>query len=58
MFFTKIATWINETPTNHALTDLYDAINGNYPPGITFIGRPAIGGYFAVLALEGLTDLY
>lgn len=28
MFFRDIATWINETPTNRALTDLYNATGG------------------------------
>jgi Domain of unknown function (DUF1793). len=28
MFIDDLATWINETPTNRALTDLYDTISG------------------------------
>ena len=28
MFIKDLATWINETPTNRALTDLYDTITG------------------------------
>jgi Domain of unknown function (DUF1793). len=28
MFIKDIATWINETPTNRALTDLYDTSSG------------------------------
>lgn len=50
MFFKDLAVWINETPTNHALTDLYDTNTGDYP-GITFIARPVMGGSFALLLL-------
>jgi hypothetical protein len=28
MFIKDLATWINETPTNRALTDLYDTVTG------------------------------
>lgn len=28
MFITDLVKWINETPTNMALTDLYDTITG------------------------------
>ena len=28
MFISAIAGWINETPTNRALTDLYNATGG------------------------------
>lgn len=31
-FFNYLATWINETPTNRPLTDLYDAVTGEYVP--------------------------
>ncbi|QDS74726.1 hypothetical protein FKW77_000837 [Venturia effusa] len=48
MFIGLLAKWINETPTNRAYTDLYDAYGGNYP-GITFIARPVMGGTFALL---------
>lgn len=50
MFIKDLATWISETPTNRALTDLYDASSGDYP-GITFVGRPVMGGAFALLTL-------
>ena len=30
MFLQDLATWVNETPTNRALTDLYDTNNGEY----------------------------
>jgi len=29
-FFKDLATWVNETPTNRPLTDLYDTISGKY----------------------------
>lgn len=51
MFYSDLANWINVTPTNHALTDLYDTITGDYP-GIYFINRPVMGGVFAQLVLE------
>ncbi|KAJ5162199.1 hypothetical protein N7492_007591 [Penicillium capsulatum] len=44
----KVATWVNETPTNRALTDLYDTNNGDYPQN-TFVARPVVGGAFAPL---------
>jgi hypothetical protein len=50
MFIKDLATWINNTPTNRPLTDLYDATSGDYP-GITFANRPVMGGAFALLAL-------
>jgi Domain of unknown function (DUF1793) len=50
-FVSAVATWINDTPTNRALTDLYDTVSGDYP-GIFFIARPVIGGVFAILALN------
>ncbi|KAF2091372.1 glutaminase GtaA [Saccharata proteae CBS 121410] len=53
MFIKDLATWINETPTNRPLTDLYDANTGDYP-GIDFVARPVVGGSFALLALQGL----
>ncbi len=30
MFISAIATWINESPTNRALTDLYNATGGEF----------------------------
>ncbi|KAI9927911.1 hypothetical protein AWENTII_012429 [Aspergillus wentii] len=51
MFVKKLATWINETPTNLALTDLYNTTNGDYPH-ITFIARPVMGGAFSLLLLD------
>ncbi|KAJ5233992.1 uncharacterized protein N7469_005758 [Penicillium citrinum] len=49
MFIKDLATWLNETPTNRPLTDLYDTVNGNYPSSPTFVARPVIGGSFAPL---------
>ncbi|KAM0716266.1 hypothetical protein Q7P37_007711 [Cladosporium fusiforme] len=52
-FISTIASWLNNTSTNFAFTDLYDAVTGSYPPGITFSARPVVGGVFALLALGG-----
>lgn len=52
MFYKNIANWINVTPTNHAFTDLYDAVTGDYP-GFDFIARPVVGGTFANLVAKG-----
>ncbi|KAI0206870.1 glutaminase GtaA [Astrocystis sublimbata] len=49
-FISRIANWINVTPTNRAFSDLYDCVTGNYP-GINFVARPVVGGHFALLAL-------
>ncbi|KAI1434171.1 glutaminase GtaA [Xylaria sp. CBS 124048] len=46
----RMAHWINVTPTNRGLTDLYDCVSGDYP-GITFVARPVVGGHFALLTL-------
>ncbi|KAI1303429.1 glutaminase GtaA [Xylaria venustula] len=50
-FISRIANWINVTPTNRAFGDLYDCVTGDYPPGVTFVARPVVGGHFALLAL-------
>lgn len=47
-FIKDVANWINVTPTNRPLTDLYDTISGDYP-GILFVSRPVVGGTFALL---------
>ncbi|KAJ5624405.1 hypothetical protein N7510_000714 [Penicillium lagena] len=52
MFIDHLVNWVNETPTNMALTDLYDTISGDYPDGIHFIARPAAGGTFGPLLLN------
>jgi len=52
MFISKLAQWIQDTPTNNAMTDLYNTTTGDYP-GITFVARPVVGGHFALLALNG-----
>ncbi|KAJ8611770.1 hypothetical protein MRB53_037777 [Persea americana] len=59
-FIQVIAQWLQETPTNLAFGDLFDAIDGDYPAGgPTFIARPVIGGVFAPLALKSApTDGY
>ncbi|KAH7403312.1 glutaminase GtaA [Cadophora sp. MPI-SDFR-AT-0126] len=50
MFISDLATWINETPTNKALTDWYDVQTGDFGGGFT--ARPVVGGHFALLALQ------
>ncbi|KAK3394880.1 hypothetical protein B0H63DRAFT_385879 [Podospora didyma] len=50
MFISKLAKWIGQTPTNRAMTDLFDGSTGAYP-GTTFVARPVMGGTFALLAL-------
>ncbi|KAI1186805.1 glutaminase GtaA [Nemania serpens] len=47
----RIASWVNVTPTHRAFTDLYDCVSGDYPPGIQFAARPVQGGLFSLLAL-------
>ncbi|KAN0074794.1 protein of unknown function (DUF1793) domain containing protein [Elaphomyces granulatus] len=51
MFFNLLATWIDKTPTDLPLTDLYSAITGDFP-GFTFDARPVMGGSFALLTLK------
>lgn len=51
-FISRIASWINVTPTHRAFTDLYDCATGNYPSGIEFTARPVQGGLFSILALN------
>ncbi|KAG4411703.1 hypothetical protein IFR04_015157 [Cadophora malorum] len=50
MFISDLAKWINETPTNKALTDWYDVQTGDFGGGFT--ARPVVGGHFALLALQ------
>ncbi|KAK3676571.1 hypothetical protein LTR78_003345 [Recurvomyces mirabilis] len=48
-----IAKWINETPTNTPVTDLYQADSGDFAQGTGhFLDRPVVGGWFAPLALN------
>ncbi|KAK5992210.1 Glutaminase A [Cladobotryum mycophilum] len=49
MLVSKLAKWINETPTWRAFTDLYDTVTGGYP-GNQFTARPVVGGVYALLA--------
>lgn len=53
MFTHDIVSWINETPTNRALTDVYSTTGvGDYPmANFTFTARPTVGGFFSLLAL-------
>lgn len=52
MLISKIAQWINDTPTWRALTDLYDVNTGGYPSSLQFTARPVMGGLFSLLALR------
>ena len=51
MFVSKIAKWINETPTFRPFTDLYETETGGHPNTV-FYARPVVGGVFALLALN------
>lgn len=52
LFIGDIAKWINATPTNRAMTDLYNATGGDYPSyNQTFTARPTVGSFFSLLAL-------
>ncbi|CAG8974958.1 hypothetical protein HYALB_00007635 [Hymenoscyphus albidus] len=58
LFVGEVAKWIQETPTNVPVTDLYDADTGNWAIGSGhFAARPVVGGWFALLALEGAEGL-
>jgi hypothetical protein len=50
MIYSSLAYWINNTPTNHAMGDLFDTVTGDYSMG-PFINRPVLGGVFAQLVL-------
>ncbi|CZT46899.1 probable glutaminase GtaA [Rhynchosporium secalis] len=50
MLIADLAKWINETPTNRAMTDWYDTKTGDFGGGFT--ARPVVGGHFALLALK------
>lgn len=52
----KLAKYINQTPTNVAFGDLYNASTADFPqnPTIAFADRPVVGGNFALLALKKL----
>ncbi|CAI7632619.1 hypothetical protein N7533_000851 [Penicillium manginii] len=52
MLIGHLATWLNETPTNRPLTDLYETVTGNYPSSPIFVARPVIGGSFAPLLVK------
>ncbi|CAK7272177.1 hypothetical protein SEPCBS119000_004987 [Sporothrix epigloea] len=48
----QLARFVEETPTTRPLTDLYDVETGRFPTGgPSFINRPVLGGFFALLAL-------
>ncbi|CAK7211354.1 hypothetical protein SCUCBS95973_001084 [Sporothrix curviconia] len=48
----RLVRFVEGTPTIRPLTDLYDVTTGQFPTdGPTFINRPVLGGFFALLAL-------
>lgn len=52
MFVAKLARWVGSERTDRAMTDLFDAGTGGWPEGgPTFVARPVVGGFFALLAL-------
>ncbi|KAI0998793.1 Glutaminase A [Podosphaera aphanis] len=51
MFIYRLASWINNTPTNRAFSDLYHTKTGNFWTA-RFMARPVVGGHFALLALK------
>ena len=48
----RVARWLNETPTDRPLTDLYMTEDEGGFPGPHFFARPVVGSHFAFLALE------
>lgn len=54
-FINAIALFVNETPTNLPLTDLYYVESGDFPVinnnTVVFANRPVLGGFFAPLGL-------
>ncbi|KAL1297628.1 hypothetical protein AAFC00_006185 [Neodothiora populina] len=56
MLIGDVARFINETPSNRALTDLYDVRTADFGVG-PFVARPVVGGHFALLALDGPSPL-
>lgn len=48
----SVAKWVNETITDRPLTDLHMTEGRGEFPGPNFFARPAVGGHFALLALE------
>ncbi|KAK3994663.1 hypothetical protein QBC44DRAFT_43312 [Cladorrhinum sp. PSN332] len=52
LFIDKLAHWIGTTKTNGPMTDLFDAVTGDYPSGgPTFMARPVVGAFYGLLAL-------
>lgn len=52
LFISRLAGWVATTPTDRAMTDLFDADTGGYPAdGPVFVARPVVGAMFALLAL-------
>lgn len=52
LFISDIADFINQTPSNGPVTDLYETDTADYANGIRFMARPVVGGWFSLLALN------
>lgn len=54
LFVSKIRSWVGATPMNRPFSDLYETETADFPqnPLIMFINRPAVGGFWAPLALD------
>lgn len=49
MFIRSVARWIGQTPSDRALTDLYDVNTGDFASVRRFTARPVVGGSFALM---------
>ncbi|SMR41291.1 unnamed protein product [Zymoseptoria tritici ST99CH_1E4] len=54
MFVSDLAKFINETPSSAPVTDLFEVGNGTQNGN--FRARPVVGGWYALLALNGTTS--
>lgn len=53
----KLARWINETSTDKALADWYSVDGeGGFAGGVEFAARGVVGGHFAMLALQRMSE--
>ncbi|KAF2746006.1 glutaminase GtaA [Sporormia fimetaria CBS 119925] len=54
LFVKKVKEWLGSTGSMLPFTDLYETDTGEHVRGKTwFMGRPVVGGMFALLALKG-----
>ncbi|RMZ04257.1 hypothetical protein D0862_05374 [Hortaea werneckii] len=52
LFISDTADFINQTPSNGPVTDLYETDTADYANGIRFMARPVVGGWFSLLVLN------